>query len=324
MPVIGLIYRVARGGAVPMVRRLATEEIEMPQPTVERVWELGATLGEGPLWRADQGALWFVDIKRHLVHRLIPASGERSTWVAPEQVCWLQPTADGRWLAGLQSGLFWFDPDAGSFTKWFDPEPDKPGNRLNDSCIDAHGRLWFGTMDNAEKADTGRVYRLSDDGTAIAAGPHCCITNGPIASPDGNTLYHVDTLGSRIWRYTIARSGELTGGEVLIEIEPGAGHPDGPTIDAEGCLWVSLYGGWGARRYSPKGELLSEVKFPVAAVTKIALGGPDLKTAYATTASKELSFDDLAKQPFAGSLFSFPVDVPGLPAPVVSVGLPRA
>jgi sugar lactone lactonase YvrE len=294
----------------------------MPQPTVECVWELGALLGEGPLWRADEGALWFVDIKRHQVHRLIPESGARDVWQAPDQVGWVQPTADGRWLAGLKTGIAWFDPSDGSFTPWFDPEPDRPGNRLNDSAVDVHGRLWFGTMDDGETADTGKLYRLAEDGRAVAAGPHCCITNGPVASPDGRVLYPVDTLARRIWRYDVASTGELSGGDVLVEIAEGEGHPDGITVDAEGCLWVGLYGGWGARRYSPTGELLQHVEFPVGNVTKIALGGPDLRTAYATTASKQLAPAELAKQPLAGGLFAFRVDVPGLPAPEVRIGLP--
>jgi sugar lactone lactonase YvrE len=306
-----------------MMRAIRLErEIGMPQPTVECVWELGATLGEGPLWRADQGALWFVDIKRHRVHRLIPATGEQRQWEAPEQVAWLQPTSDGRWLAGLKSGLSWFDPDAGTFTPWFDPEPQLPGNRLNDACVDAHGRLWFGTMDDAEKDDSGKVYLLTRGGKAVAAGPHCCITNGPAASPDGNVLYPVDTLAGKIWRYDIADDGTLSNGSVLVEIDPAHGHPDGPTVDSEGCIWIGLFGGWGVRRYSPEGTLLQQVDFPVANVTKIALGGPDLKTAYATTAAKGLSDADRERQPLAGGVFSFAVDVPGLPAPKAWIGLP--
>jgi sugar lactone lactonase YvrE len=177
-------------------------------------------------------------------------------------------------------------------------------------------------MDDGETADTGKLYRLAEDGRAVAAGPHCCITNGPVASPDGRVLYPVDTLARRIWRYDVASTGELSGGDVLVEIAEGEGHPDGITVDAEGCLWVGLYGGWGARRYSPTGELLQHVEFPVGNVTKIALGGPDLRTAYATTASKQLDPAELAKQPLAGGLFAFRVDVPGLPAPEVRIGLP--
>ena len=295
----------------------------MPQPRVDCVWALGALLGEGPLWRADRGALWFVDIKRHRIHRFVPETGAKDNWEAPDQVGWVQPTSDGRWLAGLKTGLAAFDPDSGAFTPWFDPEPDLPDNRLNDSCVDVTGRLWFGTMDDTELAETGKLYHLAENGVAIAAGPQCCITNGPAASPDGLILYHVDTLARRIWRFDVGPSGDLSGADVLIEIPAGEGHPDGPTIDAEGCLWIGLYGGWGARRYSPRGDLLDHVEFPVANVTKIALGGRDLKTAYATTAAKQLDAAALAEQPLAGGLFAFDVAVPGLAAPAVGIGFPQ-
>jgi len=67
------------------------------------------------------------------------------------------------------------------------------------------------------------------------------------------------------------------------------------------------------RRYSPAGELLERVEFPVANITKLAFGGDDLKTVYATTAWKGLSKGEREAQPQAGGLFSFQVDVPGLP-----------
>jgi sugar lactone lactonase YvrE len=71
------------------------------------------------------------------------------------------------------------------------------------------------------------------------------------------------------------------------------------------------------RRYSPQGTLLDFVRFPVANVTKIAFGGRDLRTVYATTAAKGLSEADRAAQPHAGDLFAFRTDVPGLPLPAV-------
>jgi sugar lactone lactonase YvrE len=43
--------------------------------------------------------------------------------------------------------------------------------------------------------------------------------------------------------------------------------------------------------------------FPVANITKIAFGGPDLRTAYATTAAKGLS-EERAAQPWR-ALFAF-------------------
>ncbi|HVI98753.1 MAG TPA: SMP-30/gluconolactonase/LRE family protein [Sphingomonas sp.] len=289
--------------------------------TVECVWDLNATLGEGPLWVPDDAALWFVDIKRRHIHRFDPASGSRGRWRAPDQVGWVQPTADGRWLAGLKTGLHWFDPDASTFTPWLDPEPDRPDNRLNDSVVDASGRLWFGTMDDLEGAPTGRLYHLEDGPRAVPTDVTCCITNGPAASPDGRFLYPVDTLGKTIRRHEIGADGALSAGEVLITIEDGAGHPDGAICDSAGNLWVGLYGGWGARCYAPDGTLQRHVDFPVSNVTKIALGGPDLKTAYATTAAKGLSEEERARQPLAGGLFAFEVETAGAAITPVRIGL---
>jgi sugar lactone lactonase YvrE len=91
-------------------------------------------------------------------------------------------------------------------------------------------------------------------------------------------------------------------------------------VDSAGCVWIALYGGWGVRRYSADGTLLDFVRFPVANVTKIAFGGGDLRTAYATTAAKGLSAAERAAQTHAGDLFAFRVDVPGLPTPPVRIG----
>ena len=137
------------------------------------------------------------------------------------------------------------------------------------------------------------------------------ITNGPAISPDGGTLYHTDTLQKRIYAFDLRADGSLSGKRIFVTIEEGAGYPDGPVVDSQGCLWTGLFGGWGARRYSAQGELLDCVSFPVANVTKLAFGGVDLMTVYATTARKGLNSAALADQPLAGGLFCFQAEVPG-------------
>ena len=104
-----------------------------------------------------------------------------------------------------------------------------------------------------------------------------------------------------------------------MRIAPDEGYPDGPSVDSEGCVWISLYAGSEARRYSPAGELVRRVKFPVANITKIAFGGANLKTAYATTARQMLTAEQIEAQPQAGDLFSFQVDVPGVPCPLIEI-----
>jgi sugar lactone lactonase YvrE len=284
---------------------------------VRNVWALQAELGEGPVWAG--GALWFVDIKRRKLHRYDPASGGRRSWDSPEQVGFIVPAQGGGFVAGLQSGLYRFDEGEGAFAAIAEVEPDRPGNRLNDGVVDPSGRLWFGTMDNGEKAKTGAFYRFRDGKVARTGLDGIAITNGPCLSPDGRILYFVDTLGGTIEAADVAEDGTLGDARPFVRIDPKEGYPDGPTIDAEGCVWIALYAGWEARRYSPRGELIGRVRFPVANITKIAFGGGDLRTVWATTARQLLRPDQLEKQPEAGDLFEFRVDVPGIASPRVAV-----
>ncbi len=274
------------------------------------VLRVGATLGEGPVWARD--ALWFVDIKQHHVHRFDPATGAHARWTAPDQVGWVLPSARGDLIAGVKTGLHRFDPAVGTFTPLHAPEAHLTGNRLNDAAVDSRGRLWFGSMDDDEAAETGRLYCHAGGICADSGLAPVVITNGPAISADATALYHTDTLGKTIWRVPLRDDGAPGTPERHVTIEDGAGYPDGSTLDAEDCLWVGLFGGWGVRRYDPAGTLMTTVRFPCANVTKIAFGGEGLRTAYATTARKGLDAAALAEQPLAGDLFAFEPGVAGV------------
>lgn len=281
------------------------------------VWKLETELGEGPVWVERDHALWFVDIKKHQIHRFDPASGATKSWDAPEQVGFILPAEGSGFVAGLQSGLYRFDAATGQFDLMLEVEPELPNNRLNDGVVDPAGRLWFGTMDNGEKAKSGAFYCFEQGRLTRTKLDGIAITNGPTVSPDGKLLYYVDTLKGTIDVADIRDDGSLGDTRPFVRIAPREGHPDGPTIDSNGYVWISLYAGWEARRYSPSGELVESVRFPVANITKIAFGGDRLRTAYATTARQLLSPDQIEKQPLIGSLFEFRVDVPGVPCPLV-------
>jgi sugar lactone lactonase YvrE len=297
-----------------------TDLAELPDMTTSEpksVWNVAAELGEGPVW--VDGALWFTDIKRCRIHRYDPVSGGRRSWDSPEQVGFVLPAEGGGFIAGLMSGLHRFDEATGAFDLIAEIEPERPGNRLNDAVTDPAGRLWFGTMDNGEAEKSGAFYRF-ERGVVRPTGLNgIAITNGPALSPDGRILYFVDTRAGTIGVAEVAEDGTLGPPRPFVRIDPAEGFPDGPAVDSEGCLWISLFAGWEARRYSPAGELVGRVRFPVANITKIAFGGDDLRTAYATTARLHLKPEELTSQPQAGDLFEFRVEVPGIACPPVAL-----
>jgi sugar lactone lactonase YvrE len=281
------------------------------------VWNLGAELGEGPVWIERDRALWFVDVKKQQVHRFDPVTDAKQSWIAPEQVGFLFPADGGGFVAGLQSGLYHFDEASGAFDLILKVESDIPTNRLNDGVVDPAGRLWFGTMDKSERARSGAFYCFNRGKLTRTGLDGIAIPNGPAVSPDGRLLYFVETLRGVIGAVEIAADGSLGKPRPFARIDPRHGQPDGPTIDSEGCVWVSIYAGWGVWRYSPAGEVVDRVRFPVANITKIAFGGVDLKTAFATTARHLLTPKEIAKQPQIGDLFEFRADVSGVPCPIV-------
>jgi xylono-1,5-lactonase len=287
---------------------------------VECVWPVEAILGEGPLWSAAEQAVWFVDIKAPAIHRYHPASGDKRTWMAPARVGFVLPTTGGGFIAGLKTGLHRFNPETGNFTLLHVVEPHAPNNRLNDGFVDRQGFLWFGSMDDTEEEPSGALYQLGDMG-CLRRDLGYVVSNGPAESPDGRVLYHTDTLAGIIYAFDRARIGTLTNKRIFTRLPPGGGYPDGPIVDAEGCVWTGVFGGWGLQRYSPNGEPLQKIRLPCSAVTKAAFAGDDLRTLYITTAHVALNAEERKQQPLAGGLFRAHVDVPGLPQGVVTHGI---
>ena len=235
------------------------------------VWDVAAELGEGPVWVGRDRALWFTDIKKRKLHRYDPASGERQTWVAPEQVS-SSCRRGTRFIAGLMSGSNLFDEATVRFTLIAEIEPERPNNRLNDGVVDPAGRLWFGTMDNKETAKTGAFYRF-ERGIVLPTGlDGIAITNGPAVSPDGRILYYVDTRAGTIDSAEVGEDGALGPSRPFARIDPADGYPDGPTVDSEGCVWIGLYAGWEAPPLSRR-DRSAESAFPSPNITKIAFGG---------------------------------------------------
>ena len=86
------------------------------------------------------------------------------------------------------------------------------------------------------------------------------------------------------------------------------------TTDDQGNLWVACFGGAAVRCFSPAGEQLDEVSFPVTQVTSCAFGGPGLADLYVTTAAYRLSAGQLKWEPHAGATFVCRPEAAGLPA----------
>ncbi len=280
--------------------------------TPRLVWPVAAELGEGPAWFSREGALRFVDIKRGLLHRFVPETGARETLDVGGRPSFILPQAGGGLIVGSKDRLHRLvDDQLGAVIA----RVEMPGhNRTNDATVDGAGRIWFGTMDDGEQQPTGQLYCLDQTGLHVM-GQDAAVTNGPAVTADGQWLYHVDSGKRQIWRLGLGEGPAICSRELFLQLSEADGYPDGVVLDSEGCLWVALWDGWAVRHYASDGSLLCQIDLPCSRVTKIAFGGPDLRTAYVTTARAGLDDAALAAQPLAGALFAFDAPVAGLPLP---------
>ena len=275
---------------------------------VHRIVAGAARLGEGPVWDARAGVLWWVDIAGGAIHRHDPSGGDRVLELGEPVGC-VAPRGGGGLVAALKSGLAFVDFDTGAVEHVHHPEADRPDNRFNDGTTDRQGRFWAGTMRDGPGAGPGEgpggaFYRM--EGRAVThwrGGIHT--TNGLAFSPDGRRMYFSDSHPSvrTIWRCDYDPATGTPGeASVFLDTTGRPGRPDGGTVDADGCYWSAAIEGWQVIRVTPDGRVDRVVDLPVEKPTKPMWGGPDLSTLYVTSLAFGLS--DPARQPDAGGLFA--------------------
>ena len=284
------------------------------QPSVS-VADVGAILGEGPVWVEAEQALYWVDIKGLKIFRL-DVDGDVRSWTTPFRIGSLAPKQSGGFIAGTEHGFAAVDLSAGAFTTIVDPEPDWPTNRFNDGKVDRQGRFWAGTMDDREEQASGALYRLDPSLSWTRADADYQVTNGPAFSVDGKRMYHNDSARQQTYVFELNEMGIPSNRQLFAAFGAGEGYPDGMTVDRDDCLWIAFWDGWCIRRYSPAGNCIGKFDLPVQRPTSCAFGGPDLSLLYVTSASVGLNPSVRAQQPFAGNLlmletgFSGVADVP--------------
>jgi sugar lactone lactonase YvrE len=279
---------------------------------VECVAAVRATLGEGPVWVAREQALYWVDIVERRLFRWSQGEALRTFELG---LCSLAPRAGGGFIGGGHEGFLAIAPDL-TMTPLGDPEPDLPHNRFNDGKVDREGRFWAGTMDRFEREPSGKLYRLDPDLSWTQVDSGYLVTNGPAFSNDGRTMYHTDSARRRVYAFDLAPDGTAANRRVFAEFGEADGYPDGMTVDAEDCVWIAFWDGWCVRRLSAKAERLAELRVPVQRPTSCAFGGPDLDRLFITSARRDLTPEDLERQPDAGGLFMAVPGVSGMPEPL--------
>lgn len=270
-------------------------------------------LGEGTLWDEQQQRLWWVDIYGKKLFSYNPQARSHVRYDLPDVAGTVVICDDERVLLAQGCDVAVFDPTTKAVHPFASVESHRETQRLNDGKCDPKGRLWVGSI--VEKGDDGKasLYCVKPDGTVVTLITGVTNSNGLVWSDEGRRFYYIDTPTQQVVAYDCDLDHlKLSNRRVVYEFASDLGSPDGMTIDAEGQLWVALFGGRGVARINPeRGELTGRIAVGAKNVTSCAFGGPTLSTLYISTARLATSDEELAQLPDAGALFSVELPVRG-------------
>ncbi len=278
-------------------------------------------VGESPHWSAEEQALYWVDITGRAVERFEPLTKKHDRWPVrgfPEAIA-LRKKGGAILAVGNRVCLFDFSDRLETLCV---PEPDRPGNRLNEGVCDPQGRFWVGSMQNniAEDgspkemdADTGRLFRIDIDGSAAQADPNDYGISNTMAWRDDGTFLFGDTLARTIYAFDYAPGAGTIGNRRVFARTETPGMPDGSCLDSEGYLWNARVGGSALIRYAPDGRIDRTVPLPLTNPTSCAFGGRELTTLYVTSSRFGMTREAVAANPTEGALLAVEVGVKGSP-----------
>lgn len=270
-------------------------------------------LGEGPLWIAELGCFFWVDIEKGNLHKYHLASEKLEIRHFPHYLAVVLKGQNGKLILGLDRKLVRYDWDTEKMEELCEVEVNEPLHRFNDGKVDSKGRIWIGTLSTKFTENAGSLYRIGTDLKPEVQLKNLTISNGMAWTEDQEAFYFIDTPTRKIQEYSFApETGEIEFRRIAVEIPENLGFPDGMCIDQKGMLWVAHYGGSGVYRWNPEtGKLLDKIELPVPHVTSCCFGGKNLDVMLITTAQENLSADDLKKYPKSGDVFLVKVAVKG-------------
>jgi D-xylono/L-arabinono-1,4-lactonase len=267
--------------------------------------------GEGPLWHPEARCLYWVDIPNGRLYRYDPDREAHALVFSGPPIGGFTLQEDGSLLLFMAKGAVGIWREGQALEMVLDEIPAMRETRFNDVIADPAGRVFCGTMPRPDAP--ALLYRLDPDGGLTLVLDDVGLSNGMGFTPDRRSMYYTDTRKQKITRFDYDEaSGALSHPQIFADVPvvEGEGHPDGMTVDAEGMIWSARWDGHCLVQYTPAGEEVRRVSFPVPKVSCVTFGGDDYTDMYVTTAS----VGNRAKEgPLAGSLFHLNLGVRGVP-----------
>lgn len=293
-------------------------------PEIQCIVESDNKVGETPVWSAVENAIYWIDVVRPTILRYDFCTKDVDTMELSETIGSIGLRKQGGLVAAMRTGFYLVDFTRRSLEHIIDPEPGQPNNTLNDGRCDRQGRFWAGSgwyaLDEEDSEarlpsnPTAALYRLDKDRSCHRILGDIIETNTIAWSPDDTVMYVGDSGTGLIYAYDFeSLTGTVSNGRVFVETYKGNMFHDGSAVDGQGYMWTGIWNGSRIHRYAPNGELIQQIEMPVRRPIAMCFGGPNMSTLFVTTANWEMSDEEKAAEPLAGSLLAFDTGIQGMP-----------
>ena len=278
-------------------------------------------LGEGIIWdHKNLNLFWVEMIEPSSIYKWDYKTKKTKQFLMPEMVTALSMIDKFELLVACKKSISIYNYKTNLFKKLIDIENDIPYNRLNDGGTDAHGRFWFGTMQNTITSDgrllpirkkTGAIYVLDKNINLKQIEKDLSCTNTFVWNNENNLMYFTDSTSKKMFKYKFdLLNAKLYEKKIFAEIKDNA-TPDGSAIDIEDHLWTCCYGSGKIIRFKPNSEIKSVYNVPALGVTNCTFGGENMETLYVTSGKINLTKNQLSNYPLSGDLFEIKTGVQG-------------
>ncbi len=288
---------------------------------IEKIAEVNALVGEGPVWDSGENLLVWTDIRTGRLFQYDPKTDQNLQIHDGFNVGGLAFNKYGGLVTCIWDGILLWNSDE-NWVRIADETINGDLLRFNDIIADPGGRIFAGSLlDDG----LGKLYRLDPGGSLQVVEEGIGCSNGMGYSPDETIMYHTDSAARTIYAYDYDISnGSISNRRDFVKLPSTAGVPDGMTVDADGFVWTAVWFDGCIIRFDPEGVEERRITLPAKQTSSVMFGGPELTDLYITTAAisvepgssldpQNYNWDAYNESYRGGGLFRVRQDIQGKP-----------
>ena len=268
-------------------------------------------LGENPLWYEHDSLFLWTDI----VQGVIYAYSDETKIVRPVlesdfQIGAFVIDSDHNLILLTEKGLITARYKDNSFHLDWETMVEiglQADERFNDAIVDSKGRILAGSKRESNRDGTLFCFEVGKNPKILLE--QLSISNGMGFSKDDKTFFHTDSGPGTITAYEYDSEDASISNPTVLFQHTGDATPDGMTVDANGAIWSSCWGGGNIVQLDQKGNLLQSINVPAIQCSSLCFGGKDYKKIFVTSASIGIE----RHSPVNGKCYSIEGDVQGRP-----------